>query len=249
MNAWPYPRLIAHRGAGHLAPENTLASIEEGARRGYRCAEVDVACTADGVVVLMHDDSLARTTGGEGLVGEVPWAQLAGLDAGAWLHPRFAGTRIPTLAQVLVRCQELDLQLAIELKVRRSQDPRRLCAAVVKTVTEHRAGRQHLLISFNDETLRTASVIAPDIPRALLIGRELPADWAARLAACDASALDLDHRLITRELVATVHAAGYALIAWTVNDPARAAELLDWGVDGVTTDAVDLISPERAAQP
>ncbi|MEK7415329.1 MAG: glycerophosphodiester phosphodiesterase family protein [Planctomycetota bacterium] len=247
MPTWPYPRLIAHRGAGKLAPENTLPAIEEGFRRGYRCVEIDVGLTADGVVALLHDAALLRTTGDPRLLAETPSADLATLDAGAWLHPRFAGTRIPTLALVLTRCRKLGMQIFIELKVGRGQDAQRLGAAVAQTIAMSWSGPPPLLISFNAAALAAVGAADSMLPRALLLGHECPVDWAAQLAGCGACALDLDHRSITLERVVQVHAAGYALLAWTVNEPARAAELLRWGVDGVTTDVVDRIMPDGSA--
>jgi glycerophosphoryl diester phosphodiesterase len=245
MRPWPYPRHIAHRGAGRLAPENTLPALDEGARRGYRCVEIDVACTRDGTVVLMHDDTLARTAGSPGLLAEATLADLAALDAGAWLHPRFAGTPIPTLEQALVRCQQLRLQMLIELKVGRGQDAARLGAVAAQLVARRWSGPPPLLISFADDALAAAAGAEPGIPRALL-GGDWREDWAARAAACGACAIDLDHRAITPERVGRVHGAGLGLIAWTVNEPDRAADLIAWGVEGVTTDAVDRIA---AAQP
>ena len=84
MNGWPYPRLIAHRGGGSLAPENTLAALKLGASLGYRASEFDVKLSRDAVPFLLHDSKLERTTNGVGIAGEFDWSVLEGLDAGAW---------------------------------------------------------------------------------------------------------------------------------------------------------------------
>lgn len=245
---WPYPRLIAHRGGG-LAPENTLPAFAEAARRGYRAIECDATLTADGVPVLFHDETLERTAGGTGPVASATWAELARLDAGAWFHPRFAGTRIPTLAQAIGHWRQLGLQALIELKENPGQDPEQLGRTIASQVALQWTGAPPLLISFSIPALAAAAAAAPGIPRALILGtpwldeNPWPEDWPRQMADARADALDLDHHLVTRERVAELHGAGVPLVTWTVNDPTRAAELLAWGVDGVTTDAIDLIAP------
>ena len=102
MADWVYPRWIAHRGAGKLAPENTLAAFRIGAEHGYRMFECDAKLSADGVVFLMHDAALDRTTNGTGIGGDLPWSALAQLDAGGWHSRRYAGEPLPTL-QALAR--------------------------------------------------------------------------------------------------------------------------------------------------
>src|SRR3954454_22287764 len=97
LPSWPYPRWIAHRGAGKLAPENTLAAFRVGAAHGYRAFECDVRLSADGVPFLLHDDTLQRTTSAGGLASDLPWARLARLDAGAWHGPAFVGEPLPSL--------------------------------------------------------------------------------------------------------------------------------------------------------
>src|SRR5659263_487313 len=97
---WPYPRWIAHRGAGKLAPENTLTAFRLGASHGYRMFECDVKLSADGVPFLLHDDTLDRTTNGKGVAGEQPWEVLSKLDAGSWHSPEFAGEPLPRLDSI-----------------------------------------------------------------------------------------------------------------------------------------------------
>ena len=100
MSPWPYPRWIAHRGAGKLAPENTLAAFRLGAALGYRAFECDVKLSADGVPFLLHDAALERTTSGSGLAGDKPWPELSQLDAGSWHGRLHAGEPLPTLAAI-----------------------------------------------------------------------------------------------------------------------------------------------------
>ena len=96
-NPWPYPRWIAHRGAGKLAPENTLAAFKLGAAHGYRMFECDVKLSAGGVPFLLHDATLERTTNGHGVAGERPWQALTALDAGSWHSPAMQASHCPAL--------------------------------------------------------------------------------------------------------------------------------------------------------
>ncbi|HET6220602.1 MAG TPA: glycerophosphodiester phosphodiesterase family protein, partial [Dongiaceae bacterium] len=108
--AFDLPRVIGHRGAAAYAPENTLEGLREAARRGAGWVEFDAKLTGDGVVVLMHDDTLDRTTDGTGPVAETSYAEISHLDAGAWFGPAWRGARVPTLADALALLVELDLQ-------------------------------------------------------------------------------------------------------------------------------------------
>ncbi|MEO9386359.1 glycerophosphodiester phosphodiesterase family protein, partial [Chromobacterium phragmitis] len=102
--AWPYPEVVAHRGGGTLAPENTVAGFREGVRYGYRAAECDVKLSADNVCFLLHDDTVDRTSNGEGVARAKTMAELSQLDAGGWKGAAFAGEALPTLANVAAYC-------------------------------------------------------------------------------------------------------------------------------------------------
>ena len=123
MRPWPYPFWIAHRGAGKLAPENTLAAFRLGAAHGYRAFECDVKLSADGVPFLMHDATLERTTNGRGVGGERSWAELSRLDAGGWHGRLHAGEPLPSLEAVAAFCQANGHALNIEIKPGRSRRP------------------------------------------------------------------------------------------------------------------------------
>ena len=116
MAPWPYPLWIAHRGAGKLAPENTLAAFRVGASHGYRAFECDVKLSADGVPILMHDSALRRTTGVDRAVATVPWSEIAELDAGAWFDRGFAGERVPSFETAIACLEEQQLGANIEIK-------------------------------------------------------------------------------------------------------------------------------------
>src|SRR6185295_13170166 len=96
---WPYPRVVAHRGGGTLAPENTLGAIRHGASLGFRGVEFDVMLTGDSTAVLIHDETLERTTTGRGGVASLTYEAIGGFDAGAWLAERWRGERVPTFGE------------------------------------------------------------------------------------------------------------------------------------------------------
>jgi glycerophosphoryl diester phosphodiesterase len=239
---WTLPRLIAHRGGALLAPENTLPAFAEAARRGYRAIECDVALTRDGVPVLLHDRTLKRTAGLDRPVQEVDLATVQTLEAGAWFHPRFSGTRVPTLEQAIACWLGHGQQALIELKIAPGCDPVPVARASAAVVGRCWRGEPPMFISFNGAALAATAAAAPQARRALLLG-EWTEDWRQRMREACADALDIEHGLATRERVAAVHAAGAGVLAWTVNEAPRCAELFSLGVDAITTDAIDRIAP------
>ncbi|HEX4883837.1 MAG TPA: glycerophosphodiester phosphodiesterase [Casimicrobiaceae bacterium] len=243
MTAWGYPRWCAHRGAGKLAPENTLAALRLGHAHGYRMAEFDVKLSADGVAFLLHDATLDRTTGASGRADALPWRELALLDAGAWHSPAHAGEPLPTLAGVARYCRANGIDVNIEIKPTPGRE-RETGAAVALDAAALWAGaaRPPLLSSFSDVALQAALESVPGLPRAWLC-ESLPADWLDRCRALGCVALDAKHTLVERHVVDAAHAAGLAVATWTVNDPARARALVAMGVDTIITDAVDVLDP------
>ena len=236
MKTWPYPRLIAHRGGGSLAPENTLAALKLGASLGYRASEFDVKLSRDAVPFLLHDAKLERTTSGAGIAGELDWPALAGLDAGAWHSSAYRGERLARLDEVARFITANGLMANVEIKPTPGFE-RETGRAVARACTELWAGApvQPLLSSFAYESLVAAREEAPHLPRGWLIETPGEVDFD-RLASLQAASLHCSHKAVTPELVARVHGDGRRLMAWTVNDAQRAAMLLDWGVDGLFTD-------------
>lgn len=238
---WPYQRHIAHRGAGKLAPENTLAAFRHGASFGYRMFEFDVKLSADGKPVLMHDATLDRTTSGSGRVDALTLGELAALDAGSWHSPAYAGEPVPTLAAVARYTQANGCFVNIEIKPVPGNEYRTGAAVALDALALWQdAAVPPLLSSFSEVALEAARLAAPGLPRALLLDR-LPADWLDRLRRLDCVALDANHRELDANVIGQAHAAGFKVLCYTVNESARADDLLGWGLDGLITDAVDLI--------
>jgi glycerophosphoryl diester phosphodiesterase len=245
--AWPYPRLAAHRGAGKLAPENTLAAFRLGFAHGYRMIECDAKLAADGVAFLLHDATLDRTTDGRGRADALPWRELSRLDAGGWHSPAWAGEPLPTLAAAARWCRANGVMLNVEIKPTpgREAETGAAIALDAKALWAGAAG-QPLLSSFSEEALEAARKAVPDLPRAWL-AEELPPDWRERATRLRVVALDVKHTLLDHALVRTIHDAGLRLATWTANDPDRVTSLLAWGVDTVITDEVAAIDPGTGA--
>ena len=173
---WPYPRWIAHRGAGKLAPENTLAAFRLGAQHGFRMFECDVKLSADGVPFLMHDATLARTTrapaalNAGGVAGAHPWSVLSQLDAGSWHSRAYAGEPLPTLDNIAQFCLRNGHCLNIEIKPTPGMEERtgQVVAAHAERLWKG-ASNAPLLTSFQPDALRAAQNEAPALPRGLLL--------------------------------------------------------------------------------
>ena len=248
-----YPRIIAHRGGGALAPENTLAGLRIAARMGCRGVEFDVALTADGVPILMHDETLERTTNGTGFVAAKMAAEVACLDAGGKHHRAFAveparpaGSTlgVPTFQAALQTCTELGLWMNVEIKPTPGTEAvtgRVVASAVAAHLAAHPAVAI-VLSSFSVLSLQQAMQVATTIPRALLM-ETIPTDWRRQLASAGASALHTAAAGITAERIALLCNSGIPLACYTVNDRATADALFAAGVSAIFTDRIDLWTP------
>lgn len=242
MSHWPYPRILAHRGGGTLAPENTLCAIRMGAQMGYSGVEIDVMLAGDGTPVLMHDQTLKRTAGLRAAVARTGYAAMAQLDAGRWRGARWRGERIPRFEEAARLCRELGLWANVEIKPVQGYE-RRTGDAVARMAAEHWRGAplQPVLSSFSPLALAAARQAEPQLPRGLLVGR-LPKHWREMLADLECVALHANHRTLNARIVDEAHRAGAAVLAWTVNDRRVARKLLGWGVECLVTDRLDRMS-------
>lgn len=240
MSDWPYPRWIAHRGAGLQAPENTLAAFRCGAHHGFGMFECDAKLSADGEIFLLHDDTLDRTTNSQGPAGHADWASLCRLDAGAWHSPDFAGEPLPRLQALARFCQAGGHRLNIEIKPcpgTQAQTGRR----VAEEADRLWAGESvpPLLTSFDTQALAAAREAAPALPRGLLLQDRRPS-WLEEAKALGCVAVVCQYRLWDADAVARAHAAGMRCLSYTVNDEAAARHLLALGTEGLITDRMDL---------
>jgi glycerophosphoryl diester phosphodiesterase len=248
MNDWPL--WIAHRGAGKLAPENTLAAFRLGAAHGYRAFECDVKLSADGVPFLLHDTELERTTHGHGVAGERAWAELSRLDAGSWHSRAYAGEPLASLDAVAAYVQRNGFALNLEIKPTPGQEHATGEAVGTACLRLWQGGGRSsssplLLSSFRPESLAGAHSTAPDIPRALLVDTLWPGWWeVAQALTC--VAVVANHALVDEALIARIHGAGLRALCYTVNESADAQRLLALGMDGMITDAVDRFAPAHS---
>lgn len=230
------PPIIGHRGACGHAPENTLASIRQAAALGVGWVEFDTRLTRDCEAVLMHDDTLDRTSDGSGMVAQSDWAKLRTLDAGAWYGTAFSGVRIPSLRQAITVLAELGLGADVEIKPGPDpEDPTGRIVAELLRAEWPAALPTPLISSFDAQSLSAARNAAPDIPRALVVST-MPNDWLEQLVELGCNALRCNHEQLTIGQAQGVRDAGFALRCFTVNQTERAATLYGWGVEAVITD-------------
>jgi glycerophosphoryl diester phosphodiesterase len=240
---WPYPRIIAHRAGGLLAPENTLAGIRMARNFGYSGVEFDVKLSADGVALLMHDDTLERTTNGVGLVEDSGYQDIAKLDAGGWFGNEFSGEPVPSFAAASALCRQNGIWANIEIKP--SPGFERQTGEVVSRMAKLLWSGAHpppLLSSFSALALEAAAVESPELPRALLVV-EPPPNWLAQLERLQCVALHVSYPHVDQHLVSAVHESGRGVLTYTVNDSETAVDLLECGVDALVTDQLDIIPP------
>jgi len=235
--AWPYPRIVAHRGGGSLAPENTLGAIRLGASLGFGGVEFDVMLAGDGTPVLIHDETTERTTGVKGEVALLPYSRLATLDAGK-------GEKIPRFQEAAELCRRLGLWANVEIKPATGHE--RVTGELVARMARalwHGADLPPVLSSFSSVALEAARNAAPELPRGYLVD-DLPADWQSTAEGLRCVAMHCNHIKLTQYKAETIRAAGYALLCWTVNDVESARRAAEWGADCLVTDALRAIGPK-----
>ncbi|WP_037860740.1 glycerophosphodiester phosphodiesterase [Streptomyces sp. NRRL S-340] len=250
------PLVVGHRGAAAYAPENTLPSIDKAAALGFRWVENDVQRTKDGELVVLHDDSLRRTTDVEQVFpGRAPWkvkdftaAEIARLDAGSWFSPAYAGTRVPTLRQYMRRVEHNHEKLLLEVK-----NPElypgieRQTLNVLRAVgwLDHRHLADRLIVqSFSADSVRTVHRLEPAV-RTAFLGRPATADL--RRYAGFADLINPSWTEVTAAYVADVHAVAgphgrpLEVFTWTVDDAPRARTVSGYGVDGIISNKPDVV--------
>jgi len=235
------PQVIGHRGAARYAPENTLAGFREAKARGAQWVEFDVRLSSDGVVFVMHDDSLLRTTGFDRLSATLPWREIKVLNAGGWFGKQFANERAPSFEATIALLAELGLGANVEIKPSPGSEVE-TARAVVSDIEKFWPASlpTPLLSSFKDSSLAEARRCNPDLPRAVLIDK-IGAHWLDRAQAVEAVAVNTNGTKLQQDQAAAIKQAGLGLGVYTIDDPALARQLVGWGADTVITDAPDVI--------
>lgn len=240
------PQIIAHRGASHAAPENTLAAVELAYHENARWVEVDVKLAADGVPILMHDATLDRTTNLSGPVNAKAAAMLATADAGSWFDPRFADAGVPALDALLDFAIEHEMGLNLEIKP--NPNEARRTAEQIMALLARRAAHQVpeiLFSSFNTAALAALDEAGDPRPRGVLF-HALPPSWQDQAQLVRAWSVHAEGKTLSQSKVAAVKDAGYPLVVFTINDAAMAKRLLAWGVDALITDRPKALAEELA---
>jgi glycerophosphoryl diester phosphodiesterase len=246
------PSVIGHRGAAACAPENTLAGFRKAKELDCRWVEFDVRLTADGELILLHDESLDRTTTARGRAASLSLAEVRQCDAGSRFDASFQGERVPTLEEALLLLGELGIGANVELKAVRGREAETgiMAAALVYRMWPRQLPPP-LLSSFSQKALAAARARAPGIGRGILF-RSVPKNWPILADKLGCATIHADHRGLHPALVVEILERGYPVLAYTVNNPARARMLFDWGVTSVFSDVPHILhAAERvgACQP
>lgn len=229
------PQIIAHRGASHEAPENTLAAFNLAIELGADAVELDVDLTCDGVPIVIHDDTVDRTTNGHGATADLPFNVIRTLDAGSWKDPKYAGEKIPTLAEVFETMAH-KLWINVELKKMSLKD-NGLEIKVAQLIQKMNLQKRVIISSFNPFAIRQIKQFDSSLPIALLTATSEPLylrdAWLEPLLAL--AARHPQHTQLKAKGVAHYQRGGKRVNVWTVDDPADIKIFAQQGVDGIIT--------------
>lgn len=235
------PKIIGHRGVAAYAPENTIEGIHTAADMGVEWVELDVKLTRDQVPIIFHDDTLERTSNGSGAVAGLTLEEIRSFECGSWFSDSFAGIKIPTLDEALEAVIDRGLGLNLEIKPCPGRE-RETAEAALDVLSQIWDDHSRLLVSsFSLVSMETALIMAQDWPRALLIGEEWPENIEEIREFLDLSCINVNAKTVQREQAESITDMGLPLLAYTVNDADEARRLLRWGIDGVFSDAPDII--------
>jgi glycerophosphoryl diester phosphodiesterase len=227
--------VIAHRGSSGQAPENTLASLHLAGQQGIKWVEIDVMLSADGIPVIFHDDYLSRTTNGEGLIHKTSLEQLKKLDAGSWKGEEYHQESIPTLAEAISVISHYGMGLNLELKPCEGLEEETTAASINVLKQLWPKDLPLILSSFNYFSLTSAKELWPEVQRGYNVSA-IPKAWKARLEHLGCSGLHIHQSFFEANQVAEIKAAGYKVLAFTINNESLALDLFQQGLDAVFSD-------------
>jgi glycerophosphoryl diester phosphodiesterase len=237
------PPIIGHRGACGYAPENTLASLQKAAELGARWIEFDVMLTQEGEAIVFHDETLNRTTNGQGWVARSTYQEIALLDAGEWFSPQFAGEKVPTFAAYLKSAAQFNLGINVEIKPTEGKE-RETAEKVVELLHHYwpNTAPLPLISSFSVAALATARALNRGLCLGLLLDH-WSSSWKESVSALDGISVHIQHALLSADRVQEIKRGVPYVLAYTVNSAKRATELFEMGVDAVFSDVPDLLLP------
>ncbi|GGE22856.1 glycerophosphoryl diester phosphodiesterase [Marinithermofilum abyssi] len=234
--------VYAHRGFSAMAPENTMAAFQRAVDAGADGVELDVHLTKDNKVVVIHDETVKRTTDGTGKVRELTLEELRRLDAGSWFDPEFKGEKIPTLEEVLQLVAEHGMKINIELKNNRVIYPE-LEQKVANLLQQYGLVKQAVISSFNHYSLKVMKQVQPEIDTAILYMEGLVDPWVYAKHA-GATSLHPYWYTVVEEVVKGCQKENLPVRPFTVNQPKGMRRLLQLGVDAIITDKPDVLREE-----
>ena len=237
--------ITAHRGSSRTAPENTIPAIEAAVEEMADSVEIDVQMTADGVVVLGHDASLKRVAGVNRSIASMTFEELEKLDVGSWFSSEYAGTRIPSLSEVLELCsQKTSLNIEIKYVGKNSELPEK----TAEMVREYGMENQCVITSTNLSYLKRVKEALPEIRTGYIIS----AAYGNFYSSEDVDFISIRSGFVTSALMQNAHEQGKAVYAWTVNTKSELERLTLLGVDGIITDrpvlAREIVYREEATE-
>jgi glycerophosphoryl diester phosphodiesterase len=237
-NDLPVPVIVAHRGDKKYAPENTIAAFLQAANKGADAVEFDVKLSADGKVIVLHDQRVDRTTNGSGNVAKLSFASLQRLDASVQFPGEFPDEKIPSLNQVF---ETAGTRIHMNIELTNYSTPfDSLVQKVVELVKKFGAQDRVLFSSFLPNNLYTARHLLPEVPRALLTMRGWKGAWGRTFGwRGDFSALNPFFTDVNGDLVTRIHGSGKQVNAWTVTSEKDIQSMIDLGVDGIITGDLD----------
>lgn len=234
MTDLPHPLISAHRGGRDEAPENTMAAFEYAADLGVPGAECDVLLSGDGVPVIIHDETVDRTTDGTGAVHELTVDQLAQLDARSTHTDWPVAPHVPTFAELMAVADRFDY-LEVEIKADDPARIERIVPLLIEEIDQAGAREKVRFISFDPEIVILARELAPDMMHSLIVVETTEQQIAAALElGCDGIAGWV--QTLSEGFVTAAHNAGLTVTCWTVNTDQDFDNMLAWGVDVITTD-------------
>jgi glycerophosphoryl diester phosphodiesterase len=244
-----HPLVIAHRGQSVDAPENTLEAYRRAADLGADMIEADVGMTRDGVLVMMHDANVNRTTNGRGDVRDLMLDEVRRLDAGKWFGSEFAGLSVPTTEETLALAHQLGVMMCFEAKGGSAGESAEIAIALARLLARSDFLDRGFVAAFEHSALAAAK---RDVPNLLIAPERLPDEAPCRPEEAVLQAADLDapvlqshHRLLTNELVETLHGAGIAIWSWPTSEPESIAASVAVHADGLMGDDVSMMIAVR----
>lgn len=221
--------IIAHRGASGSAPENTLVSFSKAMNAGADFIELDIHLSKDGELIVMHDETVNRTTNGKGKIKDLALEQIKCLDAGSWFGIKFKGLAVPALDEVF-QLSGGKIKLLIEVKGSPRKYPG-IEKKLVETINKYDAEDWCIVQSFDDEILKNISRLDSSITlHQLVVGRVFPLNMPPFIRA-----VNPNHHFVSGKKIERIHSQGRKIFVWTVNEEKKMKKLISLGVDGIIT--------------